>query len=83
MEELTQVGENNGNTGGEIQLFEGQQDIIAFIRVDGDNTATRMAKLFGISKRTIDRKISFLRKNGYIRKETKDNRSPRVVIKES
>ena len=37
MVELTQVGENNGNTGGEIRLFEGQQDIIAFIRVDGDN----------------------------------------------
>ena len=71
----------DGETGGEIQLSDRQQDILAFIRVDGDTTATKMAKLFGISKRTVDREISFLRKNGYIRKETKDNRSPWIVIK--
>jgi len=29
---------------------------------DGDTTATKIAKLFGISKRTVDREISFLRK---------------------
>lgn len=57
--------------------------IFLLIRIDGDTTATKMAKLFGISKRTIDREISFLRKNGYIRKETKDNRSPWLVVKES
>ena len=71
------------DTGDEIQISEKQHYIFAFIRVDGDTTATKMEKLFGISKRTVDREISFLRKNGYIRKETKDNRSPWVVIKES
>ena len=76
-------GDSDVDTGGEIQLSERQQDILAFIRVDGDTTATKMAKLFGISKRTVDREISFLRRNGYIRKETKDNRSPWVVVKES
>jgi len=40
-----------------------------------------MAKLLGISKRTIGREISFLRKNGYIRRETKDIRSPWLVVK--
>ena len=30
-----------------------------------------MAELLGISKRTIGREISFLRKNGYIRKKQK------------
>ena len=76
-------GESGGETGGEIQLSERQQDIVDFIRVDGDTTVTEMAKLLGISKCTIDREISFLRKNGYIRKETKDNRSPWVVIRDS
>ena len=75
-------GDSNGDTRGEIQLSERQHDILAYIMIDGDTTATKMAKLFGISKRTIDREISFLRKNGYIRKETKDNRSPWVVVKE-
>lgn len=76
-------GDSNGDIRGEIQLSERQHDILAYIMIDGDTTATKMAKLFGISKRTIDREISFLRKNGYIRKETKDNRSPWVVVKES
>ena len=73
--------DNNDDTDGEIQLSERQQDILSWINADGDTTATKMAKLFGISKRTIDREISFLRKNGYIRKETKDNRSPWLVVK--
>ena len=70
----------DGDRDVEIQLSERQQDILAFIKVDGNTTATKMAKLFGISKRTVDREISFLRKNGYIRKETKDNRSPWIVV---
>ncbi len=74
-------GNSNGEIDGEIQLSERQQDILSLLNVDGDTTATKMAKLLGISKRTIDREISFLRANGYIRKETKDNRSPWVVIK--
>ena len=73
--------DNNDDTDGEIQLSERQQDILSWINADGDTTATKMAKLFGISKRTIDMEISFLRKNGYIRKETKDNRSPWLVVK--
>lgn len=53
---LIKTGINSdGDTGGEIQLSEKQEDILAFIRVDGDTTATKMAKLFGISKRTVDR----------------------------
>ncbi len=70
-----------GENGSEIQLSERQKDILSWVNVDGDTTATKMAKLFGISKRTIDREISFLRKNGYIKKETKDNRSPWLVVK--
>lgn len=73
--------DNYGDTSGEIQLSERQKDILSWMNVDGDTTATKMAKLFGISKRTIDREISFLRKNGFIRKETKDNRSPWLVVK--
>ena len=70
-----------GDNGGGIQLSERQKDILSWINVDGYTTATKMAKLFGISKRTIDREMSFLRKNGFIRKETKDNRSPWLVVK--
>ena len=73
-------GISNGETGGEIQLTERQKDIVAFLRVDGDTTAIKMAKVLGVSKRTVDREFSFLRENGFIKKETKDNRSPWVVI---
>lgn len=71
---------NNGDTDGENQLSNRQQDIIAFLRIDGDATATKMAKPLCISKRTIDMELSFLRKNGFIEKETKDNRNPWIVI---
>lgn len=74
-------GKNDVDTDGEIQLSERQQDIISLLSVDGNTTATKMAKLLGTSKRTIDRDISFLRANGYIRKETKENRSPWIVNK--
>ena len=50
------------DTDGEIQLSGKQKDILSWMDVDGDTTATKMAKLFGISKRTIDREISFLSK---------------------
>lgn len=75
-------GNSNVDTDGEIQLSDRQQDIVSLLNVDGNTTATKMAKLLGTSKRTIDREISFLRTNGYIRKETKDNRSPWIVIKQ-
>ena len=78
--QTTPNGNSNGDISVEIQLTDRQQDIIAYLRVDGDTTATKLAKLIGISKRTIDRELSFLRKNGFIDKETKDNRSPWVVI---
>ncbi len=78
--QTTPNGNSNGDISVEIQLTDRQQDIIAYLRVDGDTTATKLAKLFGMSKRTIDRELSFLRKNGFIEKETKDNRSPWVVI---
>lgn len=74
-------GNSDVDTDGEIQLSDRQQDIISLLNIDGYTTATKMAKLLGTSKRTIDRDISFLRANGYIRKETKDNRSPWIVIK--
>lgn len=75
-------GNSDVDTDGEIQLSDRQQDIISLWNIDGYTTATKMAKLLGTSKRTIDRDISFLRANGYIRKETKDNRSPWIVIKQ-
>ena len=75
-------GNSDVDTDGEIQLSDRQQDIISLLNIDGYTTATKMAKLLGTSKRTIDRDISFLRANGYIRKETKDNRSPWIVIKQ-
>ena len=74
-------GNNDVDTDGETQLSERQKDIISLLSVDGNTTATKMAKLLGTSKHTIDRDISFLRANGYIRKETKDNRSPWIVNK--
>lgn len=70
---------SNGDTNGEIQLSDRQRDILSLIKIDGYTTAAKVAKLLGVSKRTADREISFLRKGGYIRKETKDNRSPWIV----
>jgi len=63
-----------------IQLSERQQNILSELRIDGTNTAKRLAGVIGYSQRTIETELSFLRKNGFIQKATKDNRSSWIVI---
>lgn len=67
--------ENCGSDCG-IQLSERQQNILSELRKDGTNTAKRLAGVIGCSQRTIETELSLLRKNGFIQKATKDNRSP-------
>ena len=64
-----------------IQLTERQMNILEEIEKDGRNTAKDIAGLVGIGLRSAEGELSFLRKHGFIEKETKDNRSPWVVLK--
>jgi len=64
-----------------IQLTERQRNIISILEADGTKIAKVVATLTGLSKRTVDEELSYLRKNGFIDKATKDNRSPWVVLK--
>lgn len=80
-----QSGESNGECGGECsgecQLTERQAVILRAIIADGSETAIHLASVNGLSRRTIEREISFLRNNGYIAKATNDSRSHWVVLK--
>ena len=77
-------GRNYGNGCGNdcgIQLTDRQRNILNIIEKDGAKVAGVIAELLGTSKRTIETELSFLHKNGFIKKATKDNRSPWVVLK--
>jgi len=75
-------GESGGESNGEIQLTDKQRSVIAELLRDGSNTAKSLARLLGYSQRSAERDINFLRKNGFIGKATKDNRSPWIVLKQ-
>lgn len=64
-----------------IQLTERQREILVLLQNDGTKVAGVIAGVIGTSKRTIEKELSFLRKNGFIKKATKDNRSPWIVLK--
>ena len=79
------ISENCGSdceSGCEIQLTERQRKILVLLQEDGTKVAGVIARVIGVSKRTVENELSFLRKNGFIDKETKDNRSPWVVLKQ-
>lgn len=65
----------------DIQLTERQREILVLLQEDGSRIAKVIATLTNLSKRTIEKELSFLRKNGFIKKATKDNRSPWIVLK--
>ena len=62
-------GENIGENIGENLLTERQQLIYNSIKENGENTAKDLARIHGLSQRTVEREISFLRHNGYIDKD--------------
>ena len=81
---LLNENENFGSDFGSdfgIQLNERQKNILNLLIADGHNTAIKLAGLLGVTQRTVETDLSFLRKNGYIEKTSKDNRSPWIVIK--
>lgn len=63
------------------QLTERQSAMLKILSMDGDTTAMQLARVFSVSKRTIDRELSYLRKNGYINKTSSDTRSPWEVLR--
>lgn len=73
--------ETDCETDCEIQLTERQREILVLLQEDGSRIAKVIATLTNLSKRTVDEELSFLRKNGFIKKATKDNRSPWIVLK--
>lgn len=75
------VGETVGEMAIEINLTERQLIIYNGIKKNLSHTAKSLARQIGLSQRTIEREISFLRKNGFIDKSTKENKSDWVILK--
>ncbi|MCQ2259628.1 MAG: putative DNA binding domain-containing protein [Bacteroidaceae bacterium] len=59
----------NGENFGENKLTERQQLIYNTLKTNGENTAKSLARILGMSQRTVEREISILRNQGYIDKE--------------
>lgn len=78
-------GETTGEMGGEMigktDLTDRQMIIYIEIKKNLSHTAKSLARQTGLSQRTIEREISFLRKNGFIDKSTKENKSDWVILK--
>ncbi|MCQ2274681.1 MAG: putative DNA binding domain-containing protein [Bacteroidales bacterium] len=80
----TDFGTNFGTNFGierNTQLTERQRIILDKLFANGNETAKSISVQFGLTQRSIEKDLSFLRKNGYIEKTTKDNRSPWRVLK--
>lgn len=60
-----------------------ERQVIVFAQIEHNNYVTidRMSQALGVTRRTIDRELAILRKLGYIKKESKDNKSPWLVLK--
>lgn len=75
------TGEMSGEMIGKTDLTDRQMIIYIEIKKNLSHTAKSLARQTGLSQRTIEREISFLRKNGFIDKSTKDNKSDWVILK--
>lgn len=73
-------GEIGDEISGEILLTDRQRVVINLIASNHNETAAHMARLLGCGQRSVERDISFLRKNGFIGKES-NNRSPWIILK--
>ena len=75
------TGEMSGEMIGKTDLTDRQMIIYTEIKKNLSHTAKSLARQTGLSQRTIEREISFLRKNGFIDKSTKENKSDWVILK--
>ena len=70
----------HGENSGENLLTERQQLIYNSMKENGENTAKDLARILGLSQRTVEREISFLRHNGYIDKDG-TNKGVWIILK--
>lgn len=67
--EQLQCNDKNGENSGENKLTERQLLIYEILKVNGENTAKSLARILSMSQRTVEREISFLRRQGFIDKD--------------
>lgn len=66
---LDECNDKNGENSGENKLTERQLLIYGILKVNGENTAKSLARILCMSQRTVEREISFLRRQGFIDKD--------------
>ena len=66
---LDECNDKNGENSGENKLTERQLLIYEILKVNGENTAKSLARILSMSQRTVEREISFLRRQGFIDKD--------------
>lgn len=75
------VGGTIDELSGELQLTERQNLIRDEIKQSPSHTAKSLARRIGLSSRTVEREISFLRNNGFIDKKDKSTHSEWIILK--
>jgi len=73
--------ESGCESGCEIILTDRQKVILSLLASDGTRIASRIASQLGISLRSVQMDLSYLRNNGFIDKQSRSTRSPWVVLK--
>lgn len=79
----SQSCEKNCENDCEIQLTTRQKVVLKMIVANGFETARHIASVLDVGQRSIESDISVLRKNGFIDKKNRNNRSPWVVLKDN
>lgn len=80
-EQMAERGGTDGGTDNDTELSVRQVNILQLVTLHAGISVEEMAERMAVSKRTMEREIALLRKNGYLGKEGKANNSPWIVLK--
>jgi ATP-dependent DNA helicase RecG len=76
---MTNVGDNVGDGVGD-QLTERQRNILNLIKESPTITGRQMSETLSVSRRTIERDLSYLQNNGILKREGKDNDGAWIIV---
>ncbi len=73
------VGDHDGDVS-ETKLSERQRKILNLIKDSPTISGRQMSEILSVSQRTIERDLSTLQKNGFLKREGKDNNGVWVIV---
>ena len=75
------VGVDNDGVEIEIKLNDTQSDLLEILSDNGIFSAKKLSEMMLVTQRTIERNLSFLQKNGFVKREGSDRYGKWIVLK--